>query len=124
MIKIKEISLLNNKYLQTKAIISDGFFKIMCFATNSNYKVGDEFKGILQPVDTYNVAIYPETEMKVQKIEDTESAYEFIGCLIDKKKGLVQIGDFIFNLEAHIPEEATERGFISFECCRVDVQSS
>ena len=62
--------------------------------------------------------------MKAQKIEDTESAYEFIGCLIDKKKGLVQIGDFIFNLDGNIPEEATERGFISFECCRVDIQSS
>lgn len=122
--KIKKISWLNDNHLKAKLVIADRLFNIDCFTPNSNYKLGDEFKGILQPIDTYNVAIYPETEIKVQKIEDTESAYEFIGCLIDKKKGLVQIGDFIFNLEGHIPEEATERGFISFECCRVGIQSS
>lgn len=119
--KIKKIFRLNKNNLQTKITVTDGIFNIDCFVPICNYKIGDEFKGLLQPIDLYNVAIYPETEMKAQKIEYTDSAYEFVGCLIDKQKGLVQIGDFIFNLNGHIPAEAVEREFISFECCHIDI---
>lgn len=123
--KIKEIFWLNgSNNLQAKLVITDDIFNIDCFAPICNFKIGDDFKGLLHPIDIYNVAVYPKMEMKAQKIEYTDSAYEFIGCLIDKQKGLVQIGDFIFNLHGHIPTEALERGFISFECCRVDIQSN
>ncbi len=101
-------------------IISDGQFEILCFCHPCSLQEGQEITWSLYPFNADNIMRPFEKTYKVEKILNDYFAYNFIGKLIDKKKGIVIVGKIKFMLGG-IPQDIEEYEFISFSCCRVDV---
>ena len=61
-----------------------------------------------------------EHNFVVEKTEDY-FAYNITGKLIDRKKGIVQLGSMFFTVGGHMPGDINDGEFISFHCGRLDI---
>lgn len=62
-----------------------------------------------------------ERSYKVEKVLGDYFAYNFTGKLIDKREGIVIVGEIKFDLSSGVPSDIDEDEFVSFSCGRVDI---
>jgi hypothetical protein len=101
--------------------LSDGSFEIICLA--------DPFEKNLLCKERYNINCYDSINLQKQKGElyNLEKLSEFYsykvyGKVIDRLKGLVKVGGFMFFLDKNFfPGGINESDFVEFECSRFDL---
>ena len=122
MIKVNKVNWLSKEAKEAEVYLSDGSFNIICFAQPFEESIGDE---ILQPLYTLNARLICTLlhDDQIFLIEKNGSDFEhkLAGRFIDKKNNYIQIGDFIINIDASLPNDIREGDFIFLTCDRIDI---
>jgi hypothetical protein len=120
MVWVKEIYWINEKELEAEAVITDGQYELICFAYPLELNIGDILNFNIQILNGNSIVRAFEKEYVIEKSKGTFDYY-LTGELIDRKEGIVKIGDIYLQGLSYIPGDIVEGDFVSFECWRLDL---
>lgn len=119
--RINKINWISEEALEAEVIVTDGTFKVICFAQPLTYQEGSELSEPICCFDTTNIVRSDDNKYKVEKLAGYFSYY-LTGRLIDRINGIVRVGGLLFELEGKmLPGDIKEGEFISFCCERLDL---
>lgn len=117
--KVKNIIWISQEILEAEIIVSDLTFDLICFSHPCNFKEGQEVQNI-HVFDAENIMKSTQKEYIIKKLK-APLQYELTGKLIDRSKGIVQIGGLTLQLDNPVPKDIPSGEFISFRCARLDL---
>ncbi|EGO5829998.1 hypothetical protein K7P65_002530 [Enterococcus faecalis] len=119
MITVKEIIWLDKDSREGNVILSDGKYCVECFCSDCELSVGDSFFDIIYGFDVTNFYRSFDKESKIVKTKD---GYYIKGKLVDRKNGILQLGEFRFDLtDGDIPKDIKENEFVEANLSRIDI---
>ncbi|WP_239256416.1 hypothetical protein [Listeria ilorinensis] len=119
MIIVKEIKWTDREAMEADVVLSDGSYKLMCFAYPCNLSEKDSFGKIILGFGI--VHIY-KVDQEVFEIEKSEGFYNYrlVGKLLDNE--ILQIGEFKIDLSGeNIPRDIQLGSFIEINVSRLDI---
>jgi hypothetical protein len=121
MVSIKEINWISEEALEAEVTITDGQFELLCFSHPFEKKKGEQLLEPLYVLDPDEIVRLESPSLRIEKLNN---AFDYLieGKLIDKKSGLVKLGDIIIEIDSHfIPGDFRDDDHISFRCNRLDI---
>ncbi len=120
MYRVKNIEWLSKEARESEILFSDGQYELKAFSqpTPDNVEIGASLNLPLNSFCTESVVRAESKELSIEKQSDF--AYYLTAELINKKEGVVKIGQFLIVLDVDIPGDIVEGEYISFRCDRVD----
>lgn len=121
MVKIKNIFLISKEAKEAEVILTDGEYELICFCQPCKKKIGEEILEELYCFNNNSVIKAKESFYAIEKMCDPFSYY-LTGKLYKKNEGIVQIGDFLLQLEENtIPNDIKESDYVTFSVARIDL---
>lgn len=117
---LKEILWFDDFSLEAEVIITDGHYDLRCFTYPLELKKGDLLNFYIMIFNSKNVVRTYEKEYFVEKLHGPFD-YNLTGELINRKEGIVKIGEIYLEGLDKIPGDIIEGDFVSFECWRLDL---
>lgn len=114
---IKKIIDYDKNIGEADILITDGQYKILCYAYPFENK-GKQFA--LVTFMTKDVKRIEAREYKLEKNINGYYSYNIQGEIVDIKKRIVKVGDILIVLEDVIPKDIKTHDFIEFSVERVD----
>lgn len=119
MLIIKEIAWINKEIGEADVVVTDGTYEIICFAHPFSQKKGEEVRGILSIFEHFSLTRSNITEYVTKHLGNGK--YFFVASLLDKTKGIVQIGQIHIHDIEGVPEEIAEGEYVQFIAPRIDL---
>lgn len=116
---IKNIIWIDEEIGEADVIVTDGQYDIRCFAHPLFQQIGEELRGEISIFD-YSDVIRSDTNFPISKYMGWGKHF-LIGRLVDRTKGIVQIGDILLREVAPIPTDIQVGDYIEFSAERVDI---
>lgn len=123
MMKIKNITWISKKAKEAELVVTDDKNQCLAFSQPCNFNIGENLLEPLRALDVEHVmAVYDEEKQeKIQKTGSSYFSHHYIARVIDKKEGLVTVGEIKIDLDKKMPAWAGEGKLIEFDCSRLDV---
>lgn len=119
MITIKNIIWINKDIGEADVIITDGVFEMRCFSQPFTQSIGEEVRDTISIFDYSYIGRHDSQDELVTRLKD--GTYFFVGRLINKLDGAIQVGQFIIHDLPQIPDDIQEGEFIELVTDRVDL---
>ncbi len=119
MMIITEIEEYNETAHEAIVKVSDGFYTVECFSQPCLFQTGIEWVEPLECLNVYNIYVDDSNE-RLSKLN--VFMYEIVGTLSNRNKGIVNVGDLSFHINAQlIPKDICEGQRIYFVTDRIDI---
>lgn len=101
--------------------LTDGTFECCCFAWPYYGKVGDLYEDT-DPIGWLENDTVVRSDVKQPILKQLDGWDHFVvGKLVDKEKAIVQVGEFLFDMENAIPKDIQEEEYVEFKAYRPDI---
>lgn len=120
---VKEIIFMDSQedLAEAEVLVTDGKYDLFCFCHPCVYKVNDKIIEPLSCLDSDNIVISEEKECYVRRGGETFE-HHICGCLSDKEKGIVSIGEILISIHANLtPKDIAQGSYIEFDVTRIDL---
>ncbi len=107
----------NEDAQEATVIVSDGHYQLMCYAQPFSKKE----KFTLMAYNCSNIMTCECQKYEIIKSDIAYFSYKLQGKLLDKERGIVQIGNIVIESVVHLPKDIKTNSFIQFEVFRVDL---
>ena len=118
--KVERIEWLNEENKEGDVVVSDGEYKVLCFADGLEYMVGDIVKEPLNCLDVSNVMRSEEKEPMIQQNFDE---YEcFVRGQIFLEEDIVKVGGIKISItEDNYQKDIKNKEFVEMKISRIDI---
>lgn len=121
MVKISNLFWISKDAMEAEVTITDGIYEIVCFSQPCDLKINQQIFEPIYCMNNTNVVKSENEEFYVEKLKETFE-YNITGKLIDRKCGLVEVGNIIIQLEkGSLPGGVEENKYLNFNCQRLDI---
>ncbi|NER13108.1 hypothetical protein GWK08_06635 [Leptobacterium flavescens] len=118
---VKEIIWISEEILEAEVVITDGQFDLLCFGHPFKKKKGEQLTGPIYALDPTEIIRLETPNSHIKKLDESFD-YLIEGELVDKKSGLMKIGDIMIEIDGRfIPGDIVNGDYISFRCDRLDI---
>ena len=121
MVIIEKINWISKEAGEAEVLLSDGSFKILCFAHPFQKTELEEVTSPLNTLFAENIVRAGKTEYAIEKNPNEPFSYFLTGELIDRENQIIKIGEFHIELDTALPQGINIGEYISLSCDRIDL---
>ncbi|MBF0780538.1 MULTISPECIES: hypothetical protein [unclassified Granulicatella] len=119
MIKIINIEWIDKDNEEAEVTLSDGEHQLVCFAHPFNLKEGESIKNSIFILGYEEIFKSYENKYQIKYLGNLKQYIN--GKVIDRKRGLVQVGEFMLGGVYVIPGDLVDGDYIEFLVYRCDI---